>query len=79
MIESETEGFEYNNPGYTLHLTGLPEGELVFTLCKEAKSIAPAYNNPIIPFLPFETVYTWPGLHIPSGINVLDPCSGTDT
>lgn len=51
MIESETEGFEYNNPGYTLHLTGLPEGELVFTLCKEAKSIAPTYNNPIIPFV----------------------------
>ena len=29
------EGFQYNNPGYELHLTGLPEGELTFTLCGE--------------------------------------------
>lgn len=35
MTESALEGFEWNNPGYELHLTGLPEGELTFTLCAE--------------------------------------------
>ena len=37
MIESAPEGFEYNNPGYELHLTGLPEGELYFKISADAK------------------------------------------
>ena len=35
MTISGPEGFQWNNPGYELHLTGLPEGELTFTLCAE--------------------------------------------
>ena len=38
------EGFEYKNPGYELHLTGLPEEELVFTLCSEKKTIYTGNN-----------------------------------
>lgn len=41
MTVSGPEGFEYNNPGYELHLTGLPEGELTFTLCAEKDPKAP--------------------------------------
>lgn len=48
MIKSGTEGFDYNNPGYELHFTGLPEGELTFTLCEDANPIAPSYNNPFV-------------------------------
>ena len=45
MTVSGPEGFQYNNPGYELHLTGLPEGELTFTLCAEAEPDAPSYNR----------------------------------
>ena len=37
MTQSGPEGFQYNNPGYELHLPGLPEDELTFTLCAEKK------------------------------------------
>lgn len=43
MTQSGPEGFQYNNPGYELHLTGLPEGELTFTLCAEAEPDVPSY------------------------------------
>lgn len=33
MTQREPEGFQYINPGYELHLPGLPEGELTFMLC----------------------------------------------
>lgn len=32
MTESSPEAFEWTNPGYTVHLDELPEGELTFTL-----------------------------------------------
>lgn len=48
MIESGPEGFEYVNPGYELHLTGLPEGELVFKLSEN--------RNPKIPFHGFRYI-----------------------
>lgn len=38
MTLSGPEEFRYNNPGYELHLPGLPEGELTFTLCAEKNS-----------------------------------------
>lgn len=52
LIENSIEGFEYKNPGYELHLTRLPEEELVFTLCSEEKTISTIRNhlNPI-PFM----------------------------
>ena len=37
MIESSPEAFEWTNPGYTLHLEGLPEGELTFSLSQAEK------------------------------------------
>ena len=36
MTESAPESFEYNNPGYEMHLTGLPDGELYFKLSADA-------------------------------------------
>ena len=45
MTVSGPEGFQYNNPGYELHLTGLPESELTFTLCTESEPEAPSYTN----------------------------------
>ena len=45
LIKNSIEGFEYKNPGYELHLTGLPEEELVFTLCSEKKAISTRRNN----------------------------------
>lgn len=39
LIENSIEGFEYKNPGYELHLTGLPEGELEFTLCSKKEAL----------------------------------------
>lgn len=45
MIVSGPEGFRYNDPGYELHLTGLPEGELTFTLCAEPEPDAPSDNS----------------------------------
>lgn len=49
MTVSGPEGFQYNNPGYELHLTGLPEGELTFTLCSEQEPKAPALNGYVYP------------------------------
>ena len=46
MTESGPEGFEWKNPEYELHLTGLPEGELTFTLCAEKDPVAPAHSQP---------------------------------
>ena len=43
MTVSGLEGFKWNNPGYELHLDGLPEGELTFTLCAEQEPDAPYY------------------------------------
>lgn len=42
LLENNIEGFEYINPGYELHLTGLPEGDLVFVLSSEDQ---PLYNR----------------------------------
>lgn len=49
MTQSGPEGFQYNNPGYELHLTGLPEGELTFTLCAEAEPKAPSTMGYVYP------------------------------
>jgi len=43
-IESSPEGFEYGNPGYELHLTGLPEGELHFKLSEDADPKIPYHS-----------------------------------
>lgn len=51
MIESKEFGFEYNNPGYELHLTGLPEGELVFTLCADPNPIIPVNMGYYLPYI----------------------------
>ncbi len=45
MIESGSEGFAHKDNGYACHLTGLPEGELTFTLCSESEPKAPAFYN----------------------------------
>lgn len=48
MTESGLEGFERTEMGYSCHLTGLPEGELTFTLCSQSEAKAPAfYNNEV--------------------------------
>lgn len=49
MTVSGPEGFQYNNPGYELHLTGLPGGELTFTLCAEAEPKAPSAMGYVYP------------------------------
>ena len=49
MTVSGPEGFQYNNPGYELHLTGLPEGELTFTLCAEKEPKAPSGMGYVYP------------------------------
>ena len=49
MTVSGPEGFQYNNPGYELHLTGLPEGELTFTLCAEKDPKAPSAIGYVYP------------------------------
>lgn len=46
LIQNSIEGFEYKNPGYELHLTGLPEDELTFILRAENKPL-PIFNNSI--------------------------------
>ena len=51
LVENSIEGFEYKNPGYELHLAGLPEGELEFTLCSEKKTISNRNNFMNIPFI----------------------------
>ena len=48
MTKSGPEGFERNGYGYEVHLVGLPEGELTFTLCAEADPAAPSYEDPIM-------------------------------
>lgn len=48
MTKSGPEGFERNGYGYEVHLDGLPEGELTFTLCAEADPAAPSYADPIM-------------------------------
>jgi hypothetical protein len=45
MTVSGPDGFQYNNPGYEMHLDGLPEGELTFTLCAEQSPKRPAYHG----------------------------------
>ena len=50
LIES-SQDFQYNNPGYELHLTGLPEGELIFTLSSDSNPVAPVYPVYIYPFI----------------------------
>lgn len=45
MTVSGPEGFEWTNPGYELHLDGLPDGELTFTLCTEQEPVVPSYNS----------------------------------
>jgi len=49
MTVSGPEGFRYNNPGYELHLTGLPEGELTFILCAEKNPKAPSAIGYVYP------------------------------
>ena len=49
MTVSGPEGFQYNNPGYELHLNGLPEGELTFTLCAEKDPKAPSAIGYVYP------------------------------
>lgn len=49
MTESALDGFEHMNGSYICHFTGLPEGELTFTLCSEAEPAAPVYENHILP------------------------------
>jgi len=49
MTVSGSEGFQYNNPGYELHLTGLPEGELTFTLCAEKDPKVPSAIGHVYP------------------------------
>ena len=44
-ITRSGEDFQWNNPGYELHLDGLPEGELTFTLCAEKEPTAPSHNG----------------------------------
>ena len=43
MTVSGPEEFQWNNPGYELHMDGLPEGELTFTLCAEQEPDAQYY------------------------------------
>lgn len=40
ITESALEGFQRSKQGYELHLDGLPDGELVFTLCAEKRPSA---------------------------------------
>lgn len=47
MIQSGLDGFERINSGYELHFTGLPEGELTFTLCSAENPSAPSYDKPL--------------------------------
>ena len=51
LIKNNIEGFKYKNPGYELHLTGLPEEELVFTLCLEKKTISNRNHFNMIPYV----------------------------
>ena len=49
MTVSGPEGFQYNNPGYELHMTGLPEEELTFTLCTEKDPKEPSAIGYVYP------------------------------
>lgn len=55
MIESAPEGFEYLNPGYELHFTELPDGELYFKLSADADPKVPfnIINHFMWSFWPF--------------------------
>lgn len=48
MTESGPEGFELTDDGYACHLTGLPKGELTFTLCSEPEPKAPVIHNNLL-------------------------------
>jgi len=43
------EGFEWQNPGYTAHLDGLPEGELTFTLSSDKNPKEPVFSGYVYP------------------------------
>lgn len=51
MTESGPEGFEQSNNGYLCKLSGLPEGELTFTLSSDPNPTAPIFNNYLSPIL----------------------------
>ncbi len=53
MIQSAPEGFIWENPGYALHLTALPEGELTFTLSAEAEPKLPEGKSSVVLLLSF--------------------------
>lgn len=45
MTQSGMDGFKRTDFGYECHLSGLPEGELTFTLCSKENPSAPSYNK----------------------------------
>ncbi len=49
MTQSGPEGLEWQNPGYTAHLDGLPEGELTFTLSSENDPKEPVFSGYVYP------------------------------
>lgn len=49
ITDGEVIAFEQTDSGYSVHLTGLPEGELTFTLCSEATTKIPVRNGGGIP------------------------------
>lgn len=55
MTQSAPEGFTWENPGYTLHLAALPEGELTFTLSAEAEPKLPEEKSYIVMLFGFGT------------------------
>ena len=53
MTQSAPEGFTWENPGYALHLTALPEGELIFTISAEAEPKLPEGKFSVVLLLSF--------------------------
>ena len=49
ITDGEVIAFEQTDSGYSVHLTGLPEGELTFTLCSESITKIPVRNEGGIP------------------------------
>ena len=49
ITDGEVIAFEQTDSGYSVHLTGLPEGELTFTLCSESTTKIPVRNGGGIP------------------------------
>ena len=45
ITDGEVIAFEQTDSGYSVHLTGLPEGELTFTLCSEATTKIPVLSS----------------------------------